>query len=143
MAKKFLVIGTSAAGIGAAVKLRSLDDSIDITCITAESKMPYNRCLLADFVAREKSVTQVSTKTQEFFDQNNIKLMLNSKVIKIDSTKNQVILESEKQLDYDMLFLGTGRVSRTLEIPGSNAAGVFSFYDLTDCSNILEFCSIS
>lgn len=139
MAKKFLVIGTSAAGIGAAVKLRSLDGSIEITCITAEAEMPYNRCLLADFVAGEKSVTQVSTKTQEFFDQNKITLMLNAKVIKIDSTNNQVILESEKRLEYDMLFLGTGRVSRKLEIPGSDAAGVFSFYDLRDCSNILEY----
>lgn len=139
MAKKFLVIGTSAAGIGAAVKLRSLDDSIDITCITAEAEMPYNRCLLADFVAGEKSITQVSTKTQDFFDQNNISLMLNSKAIKIDPANNLVVLESGKQLEYDMLFLGTGRVSRKLEIPGSDAAGVFSFYDLRDSTNIFEY----
>lgn len=139
MAKKFLIIGTSAAGIGAAVKLRSLDDSIDITCITAEAEMPYNRCLLADFVAGEKSLTQVSTKTQEFFDNNKITLMLNSKALKIDSGNNQVVLESGKLLEYDMLFLGTGRVSRKLEIPGSDAAGVFSFYDLRDSTNILEY----
>lgn len=139
MAKKFLIIGTSAAGIGAAVKLRSLDDSIDITCITAEVEMPYNRCLLADFVAGEKSLTQVSTKTQEFFDQNRITLMLNSRAVKIDPTNNQVVLESGKRLEYDMLFLGTGRVSRKLEIPGSDAAGVFSFYDLRDSTNIFDY----
>ena len=139
MAKKFLIIGTSAAGIGAAVKLRTLDDSIDITCITAEAEMPYNRCLLADFVAGEKSIAQVSTKTQDFFDQNRITVMLNSRAIKIDAIAQEVELESGKHLEYDMLFLGSGRVSRKLEIPGSHAAGVFSFYDLKDCTNILEY----
>lgn len=139
MAQKFLIIGTSAAGIGAAVKLRSLNDSIDITCITAEAEMPYNRCLLADFIAGQKSITQVLTKTQDFFDQNRITLMRNSKVVQIDAGRQEVVLESGTRLGYDMLFLGTGRMSRKIEIPGSQAKGVFSFYDLKDSYNIFEY----
>lgn len=139
MAQKFLIIGTSAAGIGAAVKLRSLNDSIDITCITAEAEMPYNRCLLADFIAGQKSSIQVLTKTQDFFDQNRITLMRNSKVVHIDAGRQEVVLESGTRLGYDMLFLGTGRMSRKLEIPGSHATGVFSFYDLKDSGNIFEY----
>ncbi len=65
--------------------------------------------------------------------------MLNSRAIKIDAIAQEVELESGKHLEYDMLFLGSGRVSRKLEIPGSHAAGVFSFYDLKDCTNILEY----
>lgn len=139
MTKNFLIIGTSAAGIGCAVKLRTMDPSINITCITAEAEMPYNRCLLADFIAGEKSVTQVGTKTQDFFDQNRITLMRNSRVVSIDAAQQKVELASGQRLGYDHLFIGTGRTSRRCTIPGSSARGVFSLYDLKDSINIFEY----
>lgn len=139
MAKKILIIGASAAGIGAAVKLRTLDATVSITCITAEAEMPYNRCLLADFIAGEKSEAQVLTKQQDFFDETNIVLMRNSKVVQIDAQRQEIILASGTRLGYDVLFLGTGRLSRSIEMPGSQASGVFSFYDLKDSQHIFSY----
>ncbi len=132
MNKKFLIIGASAAGLGAAVKLRDLDKTIDITCITAEQEMPYNRCLLADFLAGSKTAEQVATKPQEYFDANNIKLLRGTKVTHIEPTLNRIRLESGDHLEYDYLFIGTGRTAPRLPIPGNQLANVFSFYDLQD-----------
>lgn len=132
MNKNFLIIGASAAGLGAAVKLRDLNKTINITCITAEQEMPYNRCLLADFLAGSKTAEQVATKPQEYFDTNNITLLRGTKVTRIEPTLNRITLESGNHLDYDYLFIGTGRTSPRLPIPGNKLENVFSFYDLQD-----------
>lgn len=139
MKKTYIVIGASAAGIGALTKLRTLDKDATVICVTAEKEMPYNRCLLADHLAGIKTVEDVATKSSDFFTSNNITLMLDAKVVKIIPQEHKVLLESGQELSYDKLFIGAGRSSWMPTIPGSELTGVFSFYDLKDVKNILAF----
>ena len=54
MKKTHIIIGTSAAGIGAAQTLRKLDPEAEIICISNEQSFPYNKCFLADYLAGKK-----------------------------------------------------------------------------------------
>jgi len=92
MSKTYIVIGASAAGIGALIKLRTLDPSATLICVTAEKEMPYNRCLLADYLAGAKTVDDVSTKKSDFFTTNNITLMLDAQVTKIIPSEHKIIV---------------------------------------------------
>jgi len=139
MKKTYIVIGASAAGIGALTKLRTLDNTATIICVTAEKDMPYNRCLLADYLAGTKTIDDVSTKKSDFFAANNITLMLDSKVIKIVPDHHKIILHSGQELTYDKLFIGAGRSTGMPKIPGSELDGVFPFYDLRDVTKILDY----
>lgn len=139
MQKHYIVIGSSAAGLGAAGKLRSLDSSARITCVTAEKVMPYNRCLLADHLSGSRSAEQVATKPQSFFDENNITLMLNSRVVQLDAQAQTITLANGTNFGYDKLFLGTGRSSFVPNIPGFKSEGVFPFFDFDDVTNILAY----
>lgn len=139
MQKKYIIIGTSAAGLSAAIKLRDLDPESSITCLTSEQEMPYNRCLLADFLSGNKPAERIATKPQEFFDEKNITLMRNARVVHIDRPNKRVLLHDSRALFYDKLFIGTGRSGWIPNITGSYLSGVFPFYDLADGNNILAF----
>lgn len=139
MQKKYLIIGTSAAGLSAAIKLRDLDPESAITCLTAEQEMPYNRCLLADFLSGSKPAERVATKPQEFFDEKNITLLRNARVVLIDRPNKRLLLHDGRALFYDKLFIGAGRSGWLPKMPGIGLPGVFPFYDLADINNILAF----
>ena len=139
MKQQYIIIGSSAAGLGAAGKLRSLDADARIICLTAEKVMPYNRCLLADHLSGARPADQVATKTQSFFDENNIELMLDSRAVGLDAAAQKVTLANGTSFNYDKLFLGTGRSAFIPPLPGTQAAGVFSFFDFDDVTNILAY----
>jgi len=139
MNKTYLIIGTSAAGLGTAVKLRNCDTSATIICLTAEDEMPYNRCLLADYLSGSKTADLVATKPELFFTENNIILMRNALVVSIDRTNQTVKLADNRSLSYDELFLGVGRSGWIPSLPGSTLQGVFPFYGLADTNKILSF----
>ena len=107
MKKKFVVVGASAASLAFITKLRSVDKESDVTCVSGESEIPYNRCFLADYLSEDIAFEGMLLKPKEFFEQNNITLKLNSWVTGINTDKNYVLLGSE-QVSYDYLFLGIG-----------------------------------
>lgn len=139
MQNTYLIIGASAAGLSAAIKLRDLAPGAVITCLTAEQEMPYNRCLLADYLSGSRPVERIMTKPQSFFDEKNITLMRNARVVAIDRANKSVTLADGKVLTYDKLFIGAGRIGWLPDVVGSNLPGVFPFYDIADIDNILEF----
>lgn len=130
MIKKHIIIGTSAAGIGAAQKLRQLDQEAEIICISDEAEMPYNKCFIADYLAGRKTLQEVYTKKTDFFEKNNIQLLLNTTVVGIESEQKNIILDDGTSLKYDTLFLGLGRKSPQLFKEQDELSGIFTFHAL-------------
>jgi NADPH-dependent 2,4-dienoyl-CoA reductase/sulfur reductase-like enzyme len=58
--KRYCIIGASAAGIAAMHKLHQLDPTAHVTCFSAETELPYNKCFLADFVAQARATSWYS-----------------------------------------------------------------------------------
>ena len=138
MSKKFVVIGASAASIGFISKLRSFDTESHIVCFSGESTLPYNRCLLADFVEKDKTEQDIQLKTEDFFVQNSIDLRLNSWVTAIDCAGKTVTV-GQHQESYDYLFIGTGTQAFIPNIPGTDLPGVFGFHTFGAVDRLDEF----
>ena len=137
--KTHIIIGTSAAGIAAATKVRELDAHARIICISHEPEMPYNKCLLADYLAGHRNEQAVFTKNSAFFAAHDIIPLLGIAVKKIDPANKIVELADEKKIEYDSLFLGTGSSARTLAISGATHAGVYTYQTLADTQHILQY----
>ena len=135
----YVIIGSSAAGIGAAAKLRDLDPQGTITCLTTEQVMPYNRCLLADVLATKKTPEAIAVKSTAFFNEKNITIQLNSHVEAIDANNQHVITQQGETIAYDKLLIATGRSGWTPDLPGNQLVGVMSFYGLTDVHAIMTY----
>ena len=134
-----IIIGTSAAGLAAANKLRDLDPSAEIICLTKESSMPYNRCLLADFLGGSRTKERVHTKTQPFFAEKNIDLQLDVEVTGLDVVAKKIILRSGSMLAYDNLIIATGRSAFVPTPIDVSLPGIFPFYDLDHATDILSY----
>jgi NAD(P)H-nitrite reductase large subunit len=134
-----IIIGTCAAGIAAAGKLRELDPSATIICVSKESQMPYNRCLLADYLGGSRNEQQVRTKGQQFFDEKNIELKLNTQVIGLDVASNKIMLSDGSQLSYSTLVIATGRSAFIPPPLDVRMSGVVPFYDLEHVTTTLDY----
>ena len=115
---KYLIIGSSAAGLTAALELRKLDPSAQITSLTSESEQPYNKCFLVDYLAGEQDLAAVYLYTPEFLAQQKIEILYNSLVIEIRPEAQQVQLVSGELLSYDKLLIATGARAWVPQISG-------------------------
>jgi len=139
MKKRHLIIGSSAASIAVLSKLRPLAPDDEITCVTAQSDMPFNTCLLANYLSSGIMPAALYTRPQSFFDKNNIALHLKSKICTINTHAQTTIDEHGVIRNYDTLFLGIGLTPITVPTDFTPLSGYFRFHSLSDVVAIDTF----
>lgn len=72
---------------------------------------------------------------ESFYDKNNIEIILNTKVVSIDSDNKRIVTENKEAIDYNKLILATGTKVRTLENT-KNISGVNYLSNYLDAVNI-------
>lgn len=63
---KYVIIGSSAAGISAAEELRKLEESAEITVISIEERI-YSRCMLHKYLSGERAADGMKFIRDGFF----------------------------------------------------------------------------
>lgn len=139
--KTYIIIGASAAGVGCMHTLRRLDPVGRIIMITQEAEWPYNKCLLADYLAGEKTAEDVLLVSQQQIAEKNIELLLGKRVIAIQAGRKIITLDDGSQLAYDALFIGTGASARMPALPGNHLSGVYTFQTVRDAQKLLAALS--
>jgi NAD(P)H-nitrite reductase large subunit len=132
MQKTYLIIGSSAVGIGAINALRSLDRDARIICVTDQLEHPYNTCLLADYVAGSKTEEQICLLPQAKLREKRIELLLGTRVTRLEVNDRSVLLADGQRIAYDKLLVGTGTTPVMPTIEGIQGDGVFPFHRLSD-----------
>jgi len=136
MAKQFIIIGNSAAGIAAVEAIRLRDKESKIIVISDEDYSAYCRCLISYYLAGEVKEEKILYRPESFYKENNIELLLNKKVERIDPKKNRIICEDKTSLTYDALLIATGASPKFPETPGIKKKGVFGFRTIKDTKDI-------
>ena len=134
--KQFIIIGNSAAGVAAAEQIRKRDMQSRITMISDEAYSAYCRCLISYYLAAEVKEDKVVYRSESFYKENNIELLLEKKVGKVDSKKSRVILEDKTSLGFDALLIATGASPKFPQIAGIKKTGVFGFRTLKNALDI-------
>ena len=144
---KYLLIGSSAAGLTAALELRKLAPDAQIICITSESEPPYNKCFLVDYLAGEQGLEGVYLCTPEFLAQQKIEILYHSTVTEIRPKAQQIQLVSGDLISYDQLLIATGARAWTPPIPGIDQLLVqnlaLNFYNLQDTLKLISKLSLN
>lgn len=135
MSKRYLLIGASAASMGAVLKLRQLDPEAQITIFSAEKELPYNKCLLADFLAG----IATQDKLNIYKAGGRVTLELDARIVSINSAQKTITTHTGVEHSYDVLFLGMGSGPWIPNIPGIEATGVFTFHTLADTLAIQDY----
>lgn len=140
---KYLIIGNSAGGIGAAESIREVDKSGRIVMISDEPYPAYSRPLISKYLAGERTVEEVLFRPVDFYEQNSIELLQGKKVNSLDLERKTVEVGNGERIMWKKLLLATGGKPIVPDIRGLNKNGVFTFLTLDDAKSIAGYIGSS
>ncbi|WP_273526343.1 FAD-dependent oxidoreductase, partial [Pseudomonas sp.] len=136
---KLVMIGNGMAGVRTLEELLKLTNELyDITVFGAEPHPNYNRILLSPVLAGEQQFEEIVLNDLDWYAENDIRLMLKRKVVKIDRVKRRVIADDGSEAEYDRLLIATGSNPFILPIPGNDLQGVIGYRDIADTQVMME-----
>ncbi|MGX0402003.1 MULTISPECIES: NAD(P)/FAD-dependent oxidoreductase [Staphylococcus] len=136
MGNRTVIVGGSIAGVFTAKELRKNEYQGEILIIESENRLPYDKPpLTKEWMQDLNNTTLPLLEKENFYDDNNIEIALNTKVVSIDSYNKQINTESKETIDYNNLVLATGTKVRTLENT-KNVSGVNYLSNYLDAVNI-------
>ncbi|ERH50507.1 nitrite reductase [Ectopseudomonas chengduensis] len=136
---KLVMIGNGMAGVRTLEELLKLaPDLYDITVFGAEPHPNYNRILLSPVLAGEQTFEEIVLNDLNWYAENDIKLLLGRKVVKIDRKKRLVIADDGSEAEYDRLLIATGSNPFILPIPGKDLQGVIGYRDIADTQTMMD-----
>jgi NAD(P)H-nitrite reductase large subunit len=136
---KYLIIGNSAGGIGAAEAIRQVDKEGALTIISEEPYPAYSRPLISKYLARERTSEGILFRPPDFYDQNNILFLPGKKVTHLEPGHQSVQLEDGAEISWEKLLLAVGGKPIFPKMKGSDKKGVFTFTNLDDAKAVARF----
>lgn len=137
----YVIIGASAAGLATAESIRKNDSKGNITILTNENYLPYSRPSISYYLKGKISENDIYLRKPSFYKSNNIEIVTNSKVTKIDAKKKAVMV-GRKSYQYDKLCICTG--SKPFIPPMKNVEGkknALTFLDMAAVKDVKKLAN--
>jgi len=139
MQTRYLIIGNSAGGIGAAEAIREVDKKGALTIVSDEPYPAYSRPLISKYLTGERTLEEMLFRPLDFYDQNNIIFLPGKKVSHLGLDHQSARLEDGEQIAWEKLLLAVGGKPIFPRMKGSSKRGVFTFTNFDDAKAIDRF----
>ena len=136
---KYVIIGNSAGGIGAAEAIREKDKTGSLMIISEEPYPAYSRPLISEHLAEGCSLERMLYRPADFYERNNIQTIYGIKVTRLDTAERTVELADGQKIAWEKLMLATGGTPIIPPMEGVERDGVFSFISLDDAKAIDDY----
>jgi nitrite reductase (NADH) large subunit len=138
---RYLIIGNGAAGMEAALAIRSVDTEGSITIITSSRYPHYNRPKLIHFLASPdvQNTDDLIVYDGPFYESKKIRNILKTKIVKIDASQKTVIDDGGASYPYDKLLIASGSVPVVPPLPGIQYPGVFTLRSISDVQKFRDY----
>ncbi len=139
---KYVIIGNSAAGIGAVEGIRQIDRKGEITVISAEPHHTYSRPLISYLLRGKTTEEKMKYRSDDFYDRMGCRFIGGKSVVEIRPDKKQTVLDDGSVIRYDRLLVAAGSVPFVPSIEGlDTVSDRFSFMSLDDARKLGEALS--
>ncbi|MDP6577453.1 MAG: FAD-dependent oxidoreductase [Dehalococcoidales bacterium] len=136
---KYLIIGNSAGGIGAAEAIREVDRQGRLVIVSDEPYPAYSRPLIAEYLAERRPLERMLFRPPDFYERHNIVAFLGRKVTRLYPDRQVVELDSGERIRWQKLLLATGGTPIVPPIEGADKKGVFTFTTFDDVKAINRY----
>jgi len=135
---KYVIVGASAAGIGAVETIRNLDPAGTMAVISEEHCPQYSRPMISDFVSGKATFQRMMCREDDFWKQNRVEALMGRTAISLDLAEKTVTLENGDKVQYEKLLIATGGKPFVPNMEGSDKEGVFTFTKIADAERLAE-----
>lgn len=135
---RYVIIGNSAAAIGAVEAIREVDQKSPITIISDEPESTYSRSLISYELAGWIDKGRLELRPASFYKEKKIETRLGKRAKRIDAVKKEVILEDGVKIPFDKLLLATGGSPQKTGVKGEEKKGIFGFRTYRDLLGIYD-----
>ena len=139
--KNIVIIGGGQAASQVATSLRQKNFAGDISILSSEEYLPYQRPPLSKkYLSGELDSERLYLKPEKFYEDQNINVMLNSYVEEIDRSNAKLTFSKnngeESTINYDNLVISTGTSPRLIPLDNPNLKGVHYLRSIKDVEGI-------
>lgn len=140
----FVILGGGAAGNAAVQTLRQDGYSGRIILVSQENRTPYDRPNLSkEYLSGEVQEEWMPLRNDEFYKENEIELLLNKKVGKLDVKGKEIQFTDKGSIKYDKVLIATGSKAKKLNLPGVNLNNVFTLRSFEDAERIIKAAGLA
>jgi NAD(P)H-nitrite reductase large subunit len=133
---KYVIVGASAAGVGAVEAIRKVDPVGKIIVISEEACADYSRPMISDLISGKADIQKMKCKADSFWIENKVETRLGKKAVNLNLIEKTVTLEDGEKVVYEKLLLATGGKPFVPKIDGQDKDGVFTFTNITDAQRL-------
>lgn len=135
---RYVVIGSSAAGINAIRELRRIDKEGEIILVSKDEYI-YSRCILHQYLCGERTIERLNFAEKDFDELYNVNWMKGREAVGLRCADHILMLDGDEKLSYDKLLIATGSHTFIPPIKGlSEADNYIGFRNLDDIEVLKE-----
>jgi NAD(P)H-nitrite reductase large subunit len=135
---KYVIVGASAAGIGAVEAIREVDPVGTVAVISDEECPQYSRPMISDLISGKADFGKMMCREHEFWAKNNIQALTGRTATSLNLSDRYVTLDKGDHVNFEKLLIATGGKPFVPKIEGSDKDGVFTFTTLSDAEHMLS-----
>jgi len=133
---KYVIVGASAAGIGAVEAIREVDPIGTITVISEEPCPQYSRPMISDLVSGKANFEKMKCRDNQFWEKNEVQALTGRTAVSLNLADKYVALDKGDRVNFEKLLIATGGRPFVPKIEGADKKGVFTFTTLSDAERL-------
>ncbi|XP_055694842.1 apoptosis-inducing factor 3-like isoform X2 [Lutzomyia longipalpis] len=134
--RTFVIVGGGPSGVTCAQTLREEGFTGRIVLICKENVLPYDRIKVNK--AMDSKLEAITLRKQEFYDANDIEVMLDVEATKLDTKDQTVSCNNGYIIKYDKIYIATGSKARKHNCPGNDLPNVITMRDYADAQYVVS-----
>lgn len=138
MNTKYLIIGNSAAGIGAVEGIRMYDKKGKITVITRERTEAYARPFIVNYAGNKADRSAVYYNNPDYLKSLKADILYGQKAVQVLGKEQKVLLENKEEILFEKLLIASGGNPIKPKIKGDESPQVITFMTLEDAEKMKE-----
>ncbi|XP_053679339.1 apoptosis-inducing factor 3-like [Anopheles nili] len=132
--RTYVVIGGGPSGATCAETLRQEGFTGRVVLINKEPCLPYDRIKVSKTM--DMNLEKCLLRTQQFYDDNDIEVMLGTEVTRLDGAGRELTLDNGYKIRYDKAYIATGSKPRRAPIEGADLDNVCVLRTAADAKHV-------
>ena len=135
---RYIIIGSSAAGINAIRELRKFDKEGEVILVSKDEHI-YSRCILHQYLSGERDLERLTFAEKDFDKVYRANWMKGRDAVALRTKDHILVLDGGEELSYDKLLIATGSHTFIPPIKGlSEADNYIGFRNIDDIEVLRE-----